>query len=64
MAIFKLDRLQTATALAIIVLSLGLLWTPPIIGVADNGDFHRLLYWGKFEPPALPFCTVFISKVC
>ena len=54
MAIIKLYRLQTATALAIIVLSLGILWTPPIIGVADNGDFHRMLYWGKFEPPALP----------
>jgi hypothetical protein len=63
MAIFKLDRLQTATALAIIVLSLGLLWMPPIIGVADNGDFHRMLYWGKFEPPALPFEDLYFGWI-
>ena len=30
-----------------------LLYFPPIVGIADNGDFFRLMHWGKFEYPPL-----------
>lgn len=29
--------------------ALALIICPPMIGLADNGDFHRLMHWGKFE---------------
>lgn len=35
--------------LLILVISLVLLWTPPIVGLADNGDFFRMLRWGQLE---------------
>ncbi|MBX3276769.1 MAG: hypothetical protein KF868_02085 [Acidobacteria bacterium] len=35
------------TFLLILAFSLALLWTPPIVGLADNGDFFRMLRWGQ-----------------
>lgn len=49
MSIGRPNRAEIGALAAIIILALTLLWTPPLVGLADNGDFYRLLYWGKFE---------------
>ncbi|MGH9802115.1 MAG: hypothetical protein ACRD82_17270 [Blastocatellia bacterium] len=37
-----------ATCLVLILVAVQLFW-PPMVGVASNGDFERLMHWGKFE---------------
>lgn len=55
------DRLE-AIALALIgVFAITLLTYPKMIGLADNGDFFRLMYWGKFEYPQLEYREQYIG---
>lgn len=34
--------------IVLLLVSAQLMW-PPMIGIASNGDFERLMHWGKFE---------------
>lgn len=45
----RLSRLEaTAISLVLLLVAVQLFW-PPMIGLASNGDFERMMQWGKFE---------------
>ncbi|MDQ3011649.1 MAG: hypothetical protein M3X11_13195, partial [Acidobacteriota bacterium] len=47
--ISRFYRTESAALLLIgMVIAMQLFW-PPMIGLASNGDFERLMHWGKFE---------------
>ena len=52
---YQPDRVEVTALVLIAVLAITLLTVPRFVGVADNGDFFRLLYWGKFAYPALDY---------
>ncbi len=47
------NRVSLLVSTSIATFALVLLVFPPMVGIADNGDFFRLMYWGKFEYPPL-----------
>ncbi|MGE0129670.1 MAG: hypothetical protein AB7U82_16445 [Blastocatellales bacterium] len=49
MSSFKPSRAEAAALLIILLLVSAQLMWPPMIGIASNGDFDRLMHWGKFE---------------
>lgn len=45
----RLARAEIAAlCLVFLLIAVQLFW-PPLIGLASNGDFERLMHWGKFE---------------
>jgi len=47
---FPFSPFSEAAALALVgALVLALLMLPPMVGLANNGDFERVMHWGKFE---------------
>jgi len=43
------SRAETAAVCFVLLIVAVQLFWPPIIGLASNGDFERLMHWGKFE---------------
>ena len=43
------DRAEGLALLLVVAFAFTLIVYPPMVGLADNGDFFRLMHWGKFE---------------
>jgi len=43
------DRAEGLALVLVGAFAFALIVYPPMVGLADNGDFFRLMYWGKFE---------------
>ena len=57
------DRVEITALAFIAVLALTLLTYPRFIGVADQGDFFRLMYWGKFVYPSLAYADQYVGWI-
>src|SRR5262249_1058634 len=67
---FKLSLAEAAALVLAGALVSVQLMLPPMVGLANNGDFERLMHWGKFEylptslqaPPQERYCGWVISE--
>lgn len=59
----NLDRLEVIGLILVAGFAAILLLSPPFIGMADNGDFFRLMYWGQFAYPPLEYRDQYVGWV-